>query len=81
MARTGDPHSATAQFFINTKDNRPLDHQNKTPHGWGYCVFGRVVKGMNVVTAIEAVRTGSKRGFQDVPLDPVVIRKVTVITP
>lgn len=81
MARTGDPHSATAQFFINTKDNPNLDHRQKTAQGWGYCVFGRVVKGMEVVSAIEAVKTGSKGGYRDVPLKPVVIRSVTLVKP
>jgi peptidyl-prolyl cis-trans isomerase B (cyclophilin B) len=81
MARTGDPHSATAQFFINTKDNPNLDHQQKSAQGWGYCVFGRVVKGMEVVSAIEAVKTGSKGGYRDVPVKPVLIRKATVIMP
>lgn len=81
MARTGDPHSATSQFFINTKDNPNLDHRGKTAQGWGYCVFGRVVKGMDVVSAIEAVKTGSKKGFRDVPRKPVIIRSVTLMTP
>ena len=81
MARTGDPHSATAQFFINTKDNPNLDHQQKTAQGWGYCVFGRVVKGMDVVSAIEAVKTGTRNGYRDVPLKPVVIRSVTLEKP
>lgn len=81
MARTGDPHSATAQFFINTKDNPNLDHQQKTAQGWGYCVFGRVVKGMDVVSAIEAVKTGTRNGYRDVPLKPIVIRSVTLVKP
>jgi len=81
MARTGDPHSATAQFYINTVDNRPLDFRDKTVQGWGYCVFGRVVQGMDVVDAIEAVDTGRRAGYQDVPREIVVIRKATVITP
>ena len=81
MARTGDPHSATAQFFINTKDNPNLDHQQKSAQGWGYCVFGRVVKGMDVVSAIEAVKTGTRNGYRDVPLKPVVIRSVTLEKP
>ena len=81
MARTGDPHSATAQFFINTKDNPNLDHQQKSAQGWGYCVFGRVVKGMEVVSTIEAVKTGSRGGYRDVPVTPVLIRKATVIMP
>ena len=79
MARTGDPHSATAQFFINVKDNGFLDHTAQTPQGWGYCVFGKVTDGMDVVNAIEHVETGNRSGFQDVPLDEVVINKVTVV--
>jgi cyclophilin family peptidyl-prolyl cis-trans isomerase len=81
MARTGDPHSATAQFFINTKDNPNLDFQQKTVQGWGYCVFGRVVKGMDVVAAIEAVNTGRRGGYRDVPIAPVVIERVSVVQP
>jgi cyclophilin family peptidyl-prolyl cis-trans isomerase len=81
MARTGDPHSATAQFFINTVDNDALDYREKTMSGWGYCVFGRVVQGMDVVFSIEVVETGRRGGYQDVPLEPVVIEKATVITP
>ena len=79
MARTGDPHSATAQFFINVKDNGFLNHTAQTPQGWGYCVFGKVTDGMDVVNAIEHVETGNRSGFQDVPLDEVVITKVTVV--
>jgi peptidyl-prolyl cis-trans isomerase B (cyclophilin B) len=79
MARTGDPHSATAQFFINVKDNGFLDHSAPTPQGWGYTVFGQVTDGMDVVQTIEKVRTGSKSGHQDVPLTEVVINKVTVV--
>jgi peptidyl-prolyl cis-trans isomerase B (cyclophilin B) len=81
MARTGDPHSATAQFFINTVDNASLDFRDKSLQGWGYCVFGRVVQGMDVVSAIEAVKTGSKAGHRDVPVEPVVIRKATLVLP
>jgi peptidyl-prolyl cis-trans isomerase B (cyclophilin B) len=81
MARTGDPHSATSQFFINVKDNPFLNHQAKTPRGWGYCVFGRVIKGMDVVRAIESVPTGRKAGRADVPLDPVVIKRMTKVKP
>lgn len=81
MARTGDPHSATAQFFINTVDNAPLDFREKSMEGWGYCVFGRVVQGMEVVSAIEAVDTGRKGPYQDVPRETVVIQKATVVTP
>ncbi len=79
MARTPDPHSATAQFFINVKDNSFLDFTAPTAQGWGYCVFGRVVEGMDVVHAIEQVATGAHpSGHRDVPLEDVVIEKVTV---
>ena len=78
MARTNDPHSATAQFFINVADNKFLDHCNKTPEGWGYCVFGKVVNGMDVVNKIKAVKTTSRAGHQDVPVDDVLIKKVRV---
>jgi peptidyl-prolyl cis-trans isomerase B (cyclophilin B) len=79
MARTMDPHSATAQFFINAKDNTFLDHTGKTPDGWGYCVFGRVVDGTDVVDAINSVATGSSGGHGDVPLEDVVLEKVEII--
>jgi peptidyl-prolyl cis-trans isomerase B (cyclophilin B) len=75
MARTGDPHSATAQFFINVADNDFLDHKGPSPQGWGYAVFGRVVKGQDVVDRIKAVATGSKGMHQDVPKEDVVILK------
>ena len=78
MARTNDPHSASAQFFINVKDNTFLDHTSPTPRGWGYAVFGKVTGGMDVVTSIESVPTGNKSGHQDVPLEAVVIEKVTI---
>jgi peptidyl-prolyl cis-trans isomerase B (cyclophilin B) len=78
MARTNDPHSATAQFFINVKDNLFLNHKEKSASGWGYCVFGKVTDGMDVVDKIKNVKTGSKGFHQDVPLDAVVIQKVTV---
>lgn len=78
MARRGDPDSASSQFFINTTNNRPLDHTGKSPQGWGYAVFGQVVEGMDVVDAIAKVKTGTKGGFQDVPVETVVIRKATV---
>jgi len=78
MARTNDPHSASAQFFINVQDNSFLNHRDKSMQGWGYCVFGKVVAGMDVVTKIKAVKTGSKGGHQDVPVEPVVIEKATV---
>lgn len=77
MARTNDPHSATAQFFINVKDNQFLNHVSKTSQGWGYCVFGKVTEGMDVVNKIKSVKTTSKNFHQDVPVDPVVILKVT----
>jgi len=80
MARTAEPHSATAQFFINVKDNPFLDHTSKTPRGWGYAVFGHVIKGMNVVDRIRNVRTGPNGPFpSDVPLKTVLIHKVTII--
>ncbi len=79
MARTGDPHSATSQFFINTVDNRPLDYRDSTPRDWGYAVFGKVIEGMDVVDAIERVPTTTRSGFQDVPAEPVVIRKAEVV--
>ncbi len=80
MARLGDPHSATAQFFINVKDNDFLDHRSPTPRGWGYAVFGKVVKGMDVVEKIRTVPTGSKGPFrQDTPLTTVVIEKIELI--
>jgi len=78
MARTPDPHSATAQFFINTVDNRFLDHKSKDMQGWGYAVFGKVIEGMEVVDTIASVKTGIKGGHQDVPVEPVVILKATV---
>lgn len=78
MARTSDPHSATAQFFINVSDNLFLDHKNKSADGWGYCVFGRVVDGMDVVDKIKAVATTSRAGHQDVPAEEVVIKEVKV---
>ena len=77
MARTNDPHSATAQFFVNVKDNTFLNHSSKTPEGWGYCVFGRVTEGMDVVDKIRKVQTGSKGFHQDVPKDPVYISKAS----
>ena len=78
MARTMDPNSATAQFFINTVNNRSLDFTSKTTQGWGYCVFGQVVKGMETVDRIEGVKTTLRAGRRDVPADPVVIQSVTV---
>jgi peptidyl-prolyl cis-trans isomerase B (cyclophilin B) len=79
MARTSDPHSATAQFFINVADNTFLDHTAPTPQGWGYCVFGRVVEGADVVDRIRSVRTGQRGMHQDVPLEDVVIEKAEIV--
>jgi peptidyl-prolyl cis-trans isomerase B (cyclophilin B) len=79
MARTGDPQSATAQFFINVKDNGFLNYTAPTQQGYGYCVFGKVVKGMEVVDAIRQVPTGFKNGFQDVPTEDVVIIKAEAV--
>lgn len=76
MARTNDPHSATAQFFINLKDNAFLNHSGKNPQGWGYCVFAKVTDGMDVVDKIAAVATGNNGGHADVPVDDVVIIKI-----
>ena len=76
MARTSDPHSATAQFFINAVDNDFLDFRAENAQGWGYAVFGRVTTGTEVVDAIEGVRTGRKGGHDDVPLEDVVIQRV-----
>ena len=76
MARTADPYSARAQFFINTVDNRSLDHRDRTTRGFGYAVFGRVVDGMDVVDSIERTRTHSRNGLDDVPRDPIVIRQI-----
>lgn len=78
MARTSDPHSATAQFFINVADNDFLNHQQQNTAGWGYCVFGRVVEGMDVVDKIKEVETVSRRGHDDVPLNNVIIEKAIV---
>lgn len=79
MARTGEPHSATSQFFINVADNHFLDHRGKSLEGWGYAVFGQVVDGMEVADAIVSVPRGNRVPHQDVPLEPVVMHKVTVI--
>ena len=79
MARTNDPHSATAQFFINVNDNDFLNHSSPTPQGWGYAVFGKVVDGMDVVEKIKKVKTGSKGFHQDVPADDVVIEKAVIV--
>ena len=79
MARTNDPHSATAQFFINVKNNGFLNYSAPNPQGYGYCVFGKVVDGMDVVDAIRKVKTGNRAGFQDVPLQDVIITKAEVV--
>lgn len=78
MARTMAPHSASAQFFINVSDNDFLNFREKSEQGWGYCVFGNVTEGMDVVEKIKAVKTGSCGGHQDVPVEDVVIQKVIV---
>lgn len=80
MARTGNPHSATAQFFINVKKNDALNYTSKTEKGWGYAVFGKVVKGHGVINKIKAVPTSSKLGYDDVPVAPVTIIKAEVVT-
>ncbi len=79
MARTGDPHSATAQFFINVADNGFLNHTNPTSQGWGYAVFGKVVAGTEVVDKIKAVKTSRKGYHDDVPVEDVVIEKAVVV--
>ena len=75
MARTGDPHSATAQFFINSVDNGFLDHSGKNPKGWGYAVFGRVIEGLEVIDAISVAETGQHGPHSDVPKDKILILK------
>jgi peptidyl-prolyl cis-trans isomerase B (cyclophilin B) len=79
MARTSDPHSASAQFFINVADNAFLNHTGQTPQGWGYCVFGSVVEGRDVVDKIKKVKTGSRGMHQDVPVDDVIIEKAELV--
>lgn len=79
MARTNDPHSATAQFFINIADNDFLNHTNPTPNGWGYAVFGKVVEGTDVVDTIKGVKTGNKGFHQDVPVEDVIIETASVV--
>jgi len=79
MARTNDPHSATAQFFINVSDNDFLNHTAPTPSGWGYAVFGKVVDGTAVVDKIKAVKTGNRGFHQDVPVEAIVIEKTTLV--
>jgi len=78
MARTSDPHSATAQFFINVADNEFLNHKSPTPQGWGYAVFGKVVKGQEIVDKLRGVKTGRKGFHDDVPQEDVVIEKAVV---
>jgi peptidyl-prolyl cis-trans isomerase B (cyclophilin B) len=79
MARTNDPHSATAQFFVNVKDNDFLNFSSPTAQGWGYCVFGKVVDGLDVIEAIRKVKTGNKGFHQDVPVEDVVIEKAVIV--
>lgn len=79
MARTMDPHSATAQFFINVKDNDFLNHSGKTMQGWGYAVFGKVTAGEEVLNKIRALPTTSRNGHQDVPVDPVIIESIEIV--
>ena len=79
MARTSIPDSASSQFFINIADNGFLNHTAPTSSGWGYCVFGKVVEGMEVVDKIKSVKTTSKAGHRDVPIEPVIIEKASVI--
>jgi peptidyl-prolyl cis-trans isomerase B (cyclophilin B) len=79
MARTNDPHSATAQFFINVKDNDFLNHTAPTPQGWGYCVFGKVVEGQDVVDKIKGVKTGRSGMHQDVPQQDVIIERAEIV--
>ncbi|MFC3094903.1 peptidylprolyl isomerase [Alteromonas sediminis] len=78
MARTNDPHSATCQFFINVKDNDFLNFSSESMQGWGYCAFGKVTEGMDVIEKIKAVKTGRHGMHQDVPMEPVIVEKVTV---
>lgn len=79
MARTSDPHSASAQFFINVGDNDFLNHSAPTPQGWGYCVFASVVDGQDVVDKIKGVKTGNRGGHGDVPVEDVVIERAEVV--
>ena len=78
MARTSDPHSATCQFFINVADNNFLDFSSESSQGWGYCVFGAVVDGMDVVNQIKLAKTGRAAGHSDVPKEEIIIERVTV---
>ena len=79
MARTQDPHSATAQFFINVQDNDFLNHTGENMQGWGYTVFGKVTQGEEVLDKIRCVQTGSQGGHQDVPTDPIIIESISII--
>jgi len=79
MARTGDPHSATAQFFINSVNNDFLNHKSKTQQGWGYVVFGKVISGLDVVDAISAAKTVTRGGYRDVPAETIEIRSARVL--
>ncbi|GHT82804.1 peptidyl-prolyl cis-trans isomerase [Betaproteobacteria bacterium] len=79
MARTNDPHSATAQFFINVADNSFLDFRAPNTQGWGYCVFGKVTEGLDVLDAIRQVKTGNKAGHQDVPVEDVLIERAEAL--
>ena len=79
MARTQDPHSATAQFFINVQDNDFLNHTGENMQGWGYAVFGKVTEGEGVLDKIRCVETGSQAGHQDVPVEPIIIESITII--
>ena len=80
MARTQDPHSATAQFFINVQDNDFLNHTGENIQGWGYAVFGKVTDGEDVLDKIRCVQTGGQAGHQDVPVEPIIIESITLIS-
>jgi peptidyl-prolyl cis-trans isomerase B (cyclophilin B) len=79
MARTNDPHSASAQFFINVTDNAFLDFRAPNPQGWGYCVFGKVSDGIDVVDTIRKAKTGNKGGHQDVPSEDIIIERAEIV--
>ncbi|HED32728.1 MAG TPA: peptidyl-prolyl cis-trans isomerase [Gammaproteobacteria bacterium] len=80
MARTSDPHSATSQFFINTANNESLNHKNKSTRGWGYTVFGKVTKGMDVVKKLNTTKTGGRGMFRtDVPVEDIIIQKIEIM--
>ena len=79
MARTSDPHSATSQFFFNLVNNDFLNHTAPTPSGWGYCVFGKVIDGLQVIDKIGGVPTSSKLGFKDVPVSDIIVEKVQIV--